>query len=310
MTQTKLLIHPEELSRAWISRAAALGVNVLGLHPVGGRHARESLNDLLEKLKTEEFTALLDEAAEAGLSIEYDLHAGSFLAPRELFGAHPDWFRENENGERTDDHNFCPSSEEMLEIVANRAADLAKSLYRSTHRYAFWLDDAKHGDCHCAKCRTLSPSDQQLIVANRMLSGIRRVDPDATLSYLAYFRCIEPPKAVRPSKGIFLEYAPFEKRLDLPADKQSIGAELDALQTCFPAEETEILEYWYDNSMFSDWKKPPKRFFPANDLIQRDLAFYRSRGVETIASFACYFGADYTEQFGEPDLSAFSAVNA
>ena len=120
--KTQLIIHPEELSEKWIDRAVALGVDVLGLHPVGGRHAHEYLAALLQRLETAEFRALLDTAAEKGLQIEYELHAGSFLAPRALFAAHPEYFRE-ENGERVERGNFCCSSPEMMEIVAKNAAE-------------------------------------------------------------------------------------------------------------------------------------------------------------------------------------------
>lgn len=34
-------------------------------------------------------------------------------------------------------------------------------------------------------------------------------------------------------------------------------------------------------------------------------AFYREKGMQYISSFACYFGKDYTDLYGEPDLSAF-----
>ena len=61
--KTQLLIHPEELSEHWIERAAGCGVDVLGIHPVGGGLAHESLADLLRRLETPEFRTLLDKAA-------------------------------------------------------------------------------------------------------------------------------------------------------------------------------------------------------------------------------------------------------
>jgi hypothetical protein len=133
------------------------------------------------------------------------------LAPQNLFEAHPDYYWEDENGQRSTTHNFCPSTAPMLELVVQNAAALAKQLYRSSHNYYFGLDDTKRGNCHCAKCRGLSPSDQQLLVMNHILAGLRQYDPDAKIAYLAYFHCIQPPQAIKPATGIFLEYAPFEK---------------------------------------------------------------------------------------------------
>lgn len=304
--KTQLIIHPEELSREWIRRAVSLGVDVLGLHPVGGSRAKESMTALLAQLKTPAFRALLDEAAESGLEIEYELHAGSFLVPQDLFSEHPEYYRENENGERTADYNFCPSSPEMLDTVVRNAVSVAKQLYRSTHRYYFWLDDTKNGDCRCARCRALTPSDQQLLIMNRILAGLRQFDPEAKLAYLAYFNCLRPPAKVTPDSGIFLEYAPFERKSTVPAREQTVEEELEPLLTVFPASDAKILEYWYDNSMYSGWKKPTKRFVADNALIRDDLAFYRQKGLTYLSSFACYLGRDYTALYGEPDLSAFA----
>lgn len=306
--KTQLLIHPEELNDKWIDRAARLGVDVLGLHPVGGKAAPESLRALLQKLETPAFRALLDRAAEKGLSIEYELHAAGYLAPRELFASHPEYFREWD-GERVADVNFCPSSPEMLDIVARRAAELAGKLYRSTHNYYFWMDDKKESECHCPLCRELSPSDQQMLVMNRIIGELRKTDPEAKLAYLAYFKCTPPPEKVKPAPGIFLEYAPFEKDMTVRVGEEPVGREVDALLAHFPAKDAKILEYWYDNSLFSKWKKPPVRFVPDNRLIADDIAFYRARGAEYISSFACYLGKDYEALWGEADLSAFAKEN-
>lgn len=227
------------------------------------------------------------------------------MAPQNLFEAHPDYYWEDENGQRSTAHNFCPSSVPMLELVVQNAVALAKQLYRSSHNYYFWLDDTKHGNCHCTKCRGLSPSDQQLLVMNHILAGLRQYDPDAKIAYLAYFHCIQPPQAIKPATGIFLEYAPFEKDTAINVREQPIGEEFDRLLTVFPREGAKILEYWCDNSLFSNWKKPPKRFVPDNARIRDDLAFCREKGMQYIFSFACYFGKDYTDLYREPDLSAF-----
>ena len=43
-----LLIQPDELTKTWIDRMANAGVSVLGIHPVGGKKAAQSLEELLE----------------------------------------------------------------------------------------------------------------------------------------------------------------------------------------------------------------------------------------------------------------------
>ena len=72
--ETTLLIHPDELDKIWIDRMKALGYTTLSLHPKGGRRATESLIDLLEKLKDENYKDLIDYAKSLGLKIEYEFH--------------------------------------------------------------------------------------------------------------------------------------------------------------------------------------------------------------------------------------------
>lgn len=303
-----LIAHPEELTKGEIAAFRAAGADVLGLHPVGGNKATSSLENLLIWLKTDKGRRLLSYARSLGLEIEYEMHAASFLVPRELFSAHPDYFREA-NGARTNDYNFCVSSDEMLRTVANRAAELVSKLDYSSHDYYLWQDDVDGGECGCEKCRTLSASDQSLIVANAIADELRRFDSSARVCYLAYLGTLTPPKSVKPAPGVFLEYAPMKRDRSIPVwEDETVKRELDALFTVFEPGEAKILEYWYDNSMFSNWKKPPKKFTPDNERIAREIDFYRSLGVGNVTSFACYLGADYEALYGVPDFSAVKSA--
>ena len=129
--------------------------------------------------------------------------------------------------------------------------------------------------------------------------------PMQSLPNLPIFTAFNRRKPSSPTLEFFGEYAPFEKDTAISVREQPIGEELDRLLTVFPREDAKILEYWNDNSLFSNWKKPPKRFVPDKARIRDDLAFYREKGMQYISSFACYFGKDYTDLYGEPDLSAF-----
>ena len=299
-----LIAHPEELTKREIDEIRAAGADVLGLHPVGGNLATSSLENLLIWLKTDEGRGLLSYARSLGLEIEYEMHAASFLVPRELFAAHPEYFRES-CGERTPDYNFCVSSDEMLNLVATRSTELAGKLNYSAHDFYFWLDDVDGGECGCEKCRAFSSSDQSLIVANAIANRLRETIPDARVCYLAYQNTLNPPALVNPAPGVFLEYAPFKRDRTIPVwQDEMVKRQLDALFTVFDPGETKILEYWYDNSLFSHWAKPPVKFTPDNERIEREIEFYRSLGAGKISSFACYLGSDYEALYGMPDFSA------
>lgn len=303
-----LIAHPEELTMHEIGAMREAGADILGLHPVGGSEATASLERLLSWMATDDARALLAYAREIGLKIEYEMHAAGYLAPRELFASHPEYFREA-NGVRTPDYNFCVSSDAMLARVTENAARLAGELMPDTHDFYFWLDDVADCRCTCEKCRGLSTSDQSLIVANAIAKKLRAIDPAARVCYLAYQGTLAPPSAVRPAPGVFLEYAPIKRDRAIPVwQDESVRRELDALFTVFSPRETKILEYWYDNSLFSNWKKPAQKFTPDNARIAEEIAFYRSLGVDNISSFACYLGADYEERYGAPDFSALKGA--
>ena len=114
----RLLIHPEELSKKWIDRMADAKVDVLGLHPIGGEESHRHIENMLSLLKTDEYRALLDYAVSRGLKIEYEMHAASFLVPRELFEKHPEYFGLMPDGKGRDIKVICMTHPEVEEIKA------------------------------------------------------------------------------------------------------------------------------------------------------------------------------------------------
>lgn len=307
---TCMIIHPDELSRAWIDQMAEAGVTQLGIHPVGGSEtAAASLTALVALLQTADYRALIDYAKERGLTVVYEMHAAGYLMPARLFDEHPTYFRVNADGERTAFCNFCVSEPAALDLFATRAASLADALYGTEDTFYFWMDDGYGLHCHCERCRSLSPSDQQQIAINAMLNKIRKKRPHARMAYLAYMDSIQPP-TVPPADGVFLEYAPFEKYTakgeDAPQKIARERAMLKPLMQCFGKQPHRVLEYWYDNSMFSHWKKPPARFTLNEEAMRADMADYRALGFEEVATFACFLGKDYRDLYGDVDITPFT----
>lgn len=308
--KSNMVIHPDELSKRWIDRLARAGVEVLGIHPHGGKEAADSLKSLVELMKTRRFRELIDYAIDCGLEIEYELHAAGYLLPRNLFDTYPEYFRMNDDGKRTNDSNFCVSNGKALDIFARNAAELALSLYRSCHRFYFWMDDGRDLGCHCPKCRSLSASDRQMLVINRILSEIRKHLPDAQMAYLAYMDTLLPPEKIKPNDGVFLEYAPFEK-YTAKGDQAQIFVSrekemLAPLMRCFGNSRKKVLEYWYDNSLFSVWKKPPAKFIPDLEAMEKDMAEYCKIGFDVVCTFACFLGEDYEKLHGSFDITPFA----
>jgi len=69
-----------------------------------------------------------------------------------------------------------------------------------------------------------------------------------------------------------------------------------------------VLEYWYDNSYYSRWTKPPKQFTERPELVYEDVKHYTAMGFEHMSSFACYLGDDYEELWGEAEITAFGKI--
>lgn len=308
------IVHPQEMDEAWLRRMKDAGLNVLGLHPEGGKDADRTLRNLIEDTNLPERKRLYRMAQEMGIEIEFEMHVLSYLLPRRLFDVHPEWFRMNTEGERVADFNFCVSNEEALAYVADRAALLAQILRPTTDKYYFWLDDVQGYRCNCEKCRELSPSDLQLTCVNAMLEGVRKINPKAKMAYIAYQDAMQVPQKVKPVPGVFLEYAPIYRDSSIPINDSTCeknvkeAAPIDALLEFFGKEDSQVLEYWVDNSRYSKWTRPPKYMPFCEDVMRSDVPFYKKKGFESITSFACFLGADYVELFGEPPIKDYGEV--
>ena len=237
----------------------------------------------------------------------------SWLLPRELFSKNPHWFRENGQGERTADFNMCPSCGEALEYLSERTRRLAALIPWNSSYFHLWIDDVASAPCMCEKCKSLSPSDQAMIIYNAMLKGLKAYRSDARLAYLAYHGTIDAP-SLKPEEGIFLEFAPIRRCFDHAVNditcQKNVAeiASLDSLLAFFGKKDSKVLEYWMDNSLFSGWKKPYVKLPFNRDVLKKDVEFYRAKGFERITSFGCFLGEEYAKEFGIPPVKEYGEV--
>ena len=296
----------------WPAIAHQNGINTIGTHMKPGE-----VKDFMQSDKGRHFS---EECRRLGIEVEHQLHAMAELLPRDLFDEDPSMFRMDADGHRTPDSNCCPHSEKALEIIAAKAAEFAKALPATNHRYYFWLDDGAPV-CFCPECSEYSASEQALIIENRMIKAIREVDPEAMLAHLAYHSTMEPPVKVKPEEGIFLEFAPIERQWDRPlTDLDASGRKgrmahrevielLEANLKVFPAETAVVLEYWLDVSLASDWKKPAVNLPWHPGPFASDLATYAGYGIRNVTSFAVYMDSTYFRSFpGQQCLSDYGGM--
>jgi hypothetical protein len=295
-----VVLVPEDLTlEDWPELAQRAGLSTVALHH---QNSPKAVVNLIQSDQGQQF---LETCRQLRLEVEYELHAMKELLPRDLFAKDSSLFRMNEKGERTPDANLCVHSRRALEIVGELATALAKVLRPTTNRYFFWGDDAQPW-CRCPKCRELSDSDQALLLENHLYKVLREQNDKALLSHLAYSRTLAPPKQVKPEEGVFLEYAPINRRYDIPYSQQTDRTQVDGLYALdanmevFHYETAQVLEYWLDVSRFSKWKKPAVKLPWNKEVFIEDLDTYYSRGIRHITTFAAWIDTDYLKRYGEP----------
>lgn len=300
-----VVLTPDDFTwRDWPTAAKNANLTTIGIHH------QNSLAAIVQFIQSESGQRVLEQCKRLSLEVEYELHAMKELLPRDLFAKNPELFRMDEKGTRNPDSNLCVSSKSALDIATENAVKIGSVLRPASHRYFYWGDDGLPW-CKCPKCRTLGDSDQALLLENHIVKALRSTDPNAMFAHLAYSNSLTPPKQVKPEPGVFLEYAPINRRYDIPFEsaddkvqKQNLDA-LDANLEFFGVENAQALEYWLDVSLFSRWKRPAVKlpFHPA--AFEADLSAYGKRGIRRITSFAVYIDAEYIEKYGVPPLDEY-----
>lgn len=288
----------------WPQRAKAVGLTTLALH------APKSPRLLADYIRSKPGRKFLAACRRLGLAVEYELHAMQDLLPREHFDRAPKLFRMDEKGQRVRDWNLCVHSGPAMQIVADNAVALARTLRPTTGRHFYWGDDGRPW-CRCPECAGLSDSDQALLVANRIVEALRKVDPKAQVAHLAYDNTLPPPRQIKPARGIFLEFAPIHRRYDAPFERAADAKTrqqfdmLDANLEVFGRDSAQALEYWLDASRFSGWKKPAVKIPFDPQVLAADLDTYGRRGLRHVTTFAVYIDAEYVSRHGQPPLQEY-----
>jgi len=260
-------------------------INLVGLH---SNTLTEDLDSLYNFLNSQEGRLLIDLCEKNNIDIEYECHVLQEILPRSLFDKHPEFFRVDTTGTRTNDLNMCFSSEEAWAVVEENIIELLKWIKPTTNRFFFWIDDSYDGFCHCEKCKHYFPSDQALIYENKMLNIIRKSNSNATLAHLAYASTLEAPITIKPEDGIFLEFAPIGRNYKNSLSINEYNALEKNLQL-FPKESAHVLEYWLDASMFSGWERDKWSKVPWNyNYCKRDVELYRNLGIRSYTTFATW----------------------
>ncbi len=306
-----LVITPNDFNGVdWIARMKELHLNTLGIHSGGG-----ASHDVLAVLGPYAEAGFRSKVREAGLELEYEVHAADVLLERSLFETHPEYFpQEYIRGSRTPLGNWCVTNPGVRARLAENAAKLSQRLIPSTHRHYFWSCDFQSGWCHCPGCSPYTISDQNLASVNAMIRAIRGTDPKAELAYLAYQNHYAVPKKVCPEEGVFLEFAPMTRcprhAIDDPdcAINQVFWNSLKRHLELFDPARAHLLEYWVDASFYSRHKKPAVKPVLFREVLRRDIEAYRKLGIDNFTTFAVYMDGEYFRNNGDEELRMYAEV--
>ena len=289
-----VVVYDKDLSCEldWPKLAHECGINTIATH--------FGPPDVKAFMRSERGAKFRADCARYGIRIEHELHSMRYFVPRSLFKTRPELFRMDEKGERNPDGNFCVSNPEAVEMAARAAVETARICVSTTGRYFFWRDDGPAMACRCPKCRELSVAEQGVVVENAMVRALRaEVNPEATLSHLAYGPTVTVPVKVKPDPALFVEYAPFRTRADRKPLGDANWAELDALLAAFPRDTAQVLEYWLDESLFCYWKKTRRPIVWDDAQFRADVEGYARRGIRNITTFAAWIDDAYMKTVGD-----------
>src|SRR5262249_47184727 len=132
----------------WIAKSGAPGMLFI-------RHANDTQWGVPE---------LVPEFHRRGRDVGGGGHAGVERPPPAHFAGHRESFPVTRDGRRSDLGNICVSSLEALAVVAERAQAARDAILGATDLHLWGLDLFGGGWCTCARCTSLTPSDQALRV--------------------------------------------------------------------------------------------------------------------------------------------------
>lgn len=304
-------ILKDDFSKEWLPIFKESGLNTLSLHFITKEENTKKFLAWLEQKNTQR---LIDVFMNAGVSVNYKLHALEWLLPRNLFHKNAEFFR-FDGARRVDDCNMCVSSSTALDIVSENAYLLAKKLRQHSSDYSIWADDGTNNICKCERCRNLSASDQVMLITNAIGKGLKAYDSNAKISFLAYADANALP-AIKPGENVFLEFAPFYRNLKEPlegkSEKNRFYVEfLKNLLGIFPAKTAKVLEYWLDVSLACGWERSAmKALETEKQIVLRDMQFYTRLGIEKIDTFAAFIDKEYLHRYGRRKITELCAIIA
>jgi len=223
--------------------------------------------------------------------IEWGGHHLEWFVPRELFAAHPEYFRMNRDGERTGDCNFCPNSG-AVDVLKRGIRPYLEEMPEVTYFHFYAADLEEGGWCHCPQCAALSPADQNMMAMNAIAEVLAEVAPEAALS-VATYHDYEEVSGIEPAHNLFMLHCPRERcyahAFDDPECRRNreeyLQRWLDIRSVFHRTAPNTIHEFLYYIDGILDREMQP----PQVEMIPADARYFRSLDVPVHQSLMVSF---------------------
>lgn len=202
--------------------------------------------------------------------------------------------------------SFCPDDTAALDRDKKTLRDYVGVLPAEMNDFFLWPADTYAAPCPSPQYADYTVSDFVMRFSNQMLTTLRESRQRAKFSYLSYLSTWEPPKHERPLPGLVLEWAPISQSFahSLDDSTSQTNAEyredFEALLKMFGGENTQVLGYWLDDTLFRRTFYGHLPYLP--EAMQGDLSYYHRMGVRAITTFGLLTGRDYLRAHASPNV--------
>ncbi len=212
------------------------------------------------------------------------------------------------------DAGLCSGDGEKLAGYRDQLDTALAGLPADMGDYFLWQQDNDNVRCTCHRDAGLTLTDTTLGVFNDLVGHLRARQPGARLAFLVYLGTWEPPRSVAPAPGLFAEIAPIHRCMahavedrTCPINPRDIAATLDRWEAVLPPEQSQVLDYWLDSSLFARGRFSANcgRLPHIGRTIRDDVVSYRARGVDAITTFVVLVDRDYLYRWTSPTIHQY-----
>ena len=136
-----------------------------------------------------------------------------------LFGAHPEWFGMDEQGERRREPRYviCTSQSRAVEYLIDSVKGYLRA-HPEIDTFAFWPPDGAKW-CRCEACRALgSDSEKHVRLVNRVAEALREEFPYLRVECLAYEVYLDPARKNVLSPAVMVDFCPIDQCFETQVD--------------------------------------------------------------------------------------------